>query len=367
MPSRTANAIDFWRGIALVMIFIDHVPGNAYINFTLLHYAFCDAAELFVFLAGWSLSHATGGPLSPQRPGRIIIRLVARAIEIYRAQIVLTALALAILAAMALTRNNPLFLEWHNAGPAFLDPVRTTLGWVLLTHQLSFFDILPLYVVVLLMAPAFIILARFNRLLSLAASVLLYVVTLTFDLRLPTWPGEGGWLFNPMAWQLLLLLGFLASEIAQDNVQFQRFARNMMWPGVVCSVIIMVLSIRGVDIDPLAVPEPRAFFLIDKTNLPPLRLISILVLVAAFQRLFTVSSQRLGRFGEFFCGLGRNSLAVFSVGSLLSMCGQLARFIFGGSLTIDTITVISGLIVMGGTAWFVEWRTRSPSSPSRLS
>src|SRR3954447_16739027 len=86
---REPNAIDFWRGFALLTIFINHVPGNAFEPFTYSHFSISDAAELFVFLAGWAIALA--------------VRVV---------------------------------LEWHNAGPVFADPVPTTIGWVLLTHQL---------------------------------------------------------------------------------------------------------------------------------------------------------------------------------------------------------------------------------------
>jgi hypothetical protein len=367
MPSRADNSIDFWRGIALIMIFIDHVPGNAYGRYTLHQAAFCDAAELFVFLAGWSLSHATGGPLAPQPAGRVVIRLVARAIEIYRAQIVLTALALAMLAATALLRNNPIFLEWHNAGPAFYDPMRTTIGWVLLTHQLWFFDILPLYVVVLLMAPVFVILGRRNRWAALGASLALYCATLTFNLQLPTWPSDTGWFFNPLAWQLILVLGFLAAEVAQDNTALKNTIRWCVPVAAILVAIFAALTIGGFDPDPLSVPEPRFFFLIDKTNLSPSRVVSLLALVFAFHRLFPRFQARLGWLGTWLCGLGRNSLPVFAVGSLLSLVAQLSRFILGGGLTIDTITVLLGLLGMGWTVWFVEWRSRSPSSPLRLS
>lgn len=367
MPSRTANSVDFWRGIALIMIFIDHVPGNLYASYTLHRFAFCDAAELFVFLAGWSLSHATGGPLSPQPAGRVIIRLVARAIEIYRAQLVLTAIALAMLAATALLRNNPIFLEWHNAGPAFYDPMRATIGWVMLTHQLWFFDILPLYVVVLLIAPIMVLIARWNRAAGLFVSFALYALTLTFNIKLPTWPGESGWFFNPLAWQLLLVLGFVGAETAQDSERFRATGRRLVPAAAVAAAVFAGLTMSGFDPDPLQVPEPRFFFLIDKTNLSPSRVVSLLALVIAFHPVFPLLEGHLKGVGRWLCGLGRNSLAVFAVGSLLSLAAQLLRFIHGGGLTIDTITLLSGLVGMGWTAWFVEWRSRSPSSPSRLS
>ena len=61
MP-REANAVDFWRGIALITIFINHVPGIYYARFTHANYSFSDSADLFVFLAGWSLRYIVGSP-----------------------------------------------------------------------------------------------------------------------------------------------------------------------------------------------------------------------------------------------------------------------------------------------------------------
>ena len=59
MP-RQANAVDFWRGFALVSIFINHIPGIFYERLTHRNLSISDSAELFVFLAGWSLGSAGG-------------------------------------------------------------------------------------------------------------------------------------------------------------------------------------------------------------------------------------------------------------------------------------------------------------------
>jgi hypothetical protein len=56
MPRR-ANAIDFWRGFALVTIFLNHIPGLYYSQFTHANISISDSADLFVFLAGWSLRY----------------------------------------------------------------------------------------------------------------------------------------------------------------------------------------------------------------------------------------------------------------------------------------------------------------------
>lgn len=357
---RQANAVDFWRGVALVMIFIDHVPGNVFASFTLHNWAISDAAELFVFLAGWSLSYATGGPFTPEPASRTFIRLVSRAIELYRAQLVITVLALAFLAATALIRANPIYLEWHNAGPAFFDPVRATIGSVLLTYQLSYFNILPLYIVLLLMAPVFIVIGRRSPVVALTLSLGLYGAALVFRIEMPNWPSEEPWFFNPLAWQLLLVLGFLSAEQARANARAKIIARRMMPLAVLVLIVGGGATLLAYSPDPMSVPEPRFLFRFDKTYLSPARLVSLLAVVLAFQSVYRHIGPRLGHFTDLLCSLGRNSLAVFCVASLLSLVGQIVRFVNEGSLLVDVAIVLCGIGLMGFTAWFVEWRSRSP-------
>src|ERR1700680_1548994 len=59
-PGKRVDAIDFWRGFALLTIFIDHVPENAFQHLTIRNFGFSDAAELFVFLSGASVALAYG-------------------------------------------------------------------------------------------------------------------------------------------------------------------------------------------------------------------------------------------------------------------------------------------------------------------
>src|SRR5258707_8718224 len=59
-PAKRIDGIDFWRGLALLMIFIDHVPENVFQHVTQKNFGFSDAAELFVFLSGVSVALAYG-------------------------------------------------------------------------------------------------------------------------------------------------------------------------------------------------------------------------------------------------------------------------------------------------------------------
>src|SRR5687767_1817942 len=158
--TRKANPIDFWRGLALVFIFINHIPGIYYSRLTHANYSLSDSADLFVFLAGWALRYIVGAPGRQQPASYVVLRLGGRALTLYAAQILITMVAIAMLAGAAIWLNNPLLLEWHNAAAVFYEPVSTHIGLALLTHQLGYFDILPLYVVLMVMAPGFALIDR---------------------------------------------------------------------------------------------------------------------------------------------------------------------------------------------------------------
>lgn len=365
---REPNAIDFWRGLALVTIYVNHIPGNTFERYTFSQYGISDAAELFVFLAGWSIGIATRGRDGHPEPRlKSVLRLLSRTIEVYRAQITTMAMALAMIAGTALLLDNPLLLEWHNAGGFFADPIQTVVGYVALTHQLGFFNILPLYVVLLGIAPVFILVARVSRLAALGLSFGLYAASLVFEWNLPSWPGEGDWFFDPLCWQLLLVLGFVGQDLNRESPRLRRWSRRLMPLGIAIVVLGIVLAVLELRPDPLLVPDPRLVFTFDKTYLSPARLIHFIGVLLAFQGVYALISPHLGFVVRYLTGLGRNSLAVFSIGSLLSLAAQLVRFWTGGGILVDVGVVGAGLFALGFTAWFVEWRSRKPRPSSSLS
>jgi hypothetical protein len=367
MP-REPNAVDFWRGFALITIFINHIPGLYYSRFTHGNISLSDSADLFVFLAGWSvrLLSGTGERRMPTRD--LVLRLAGRALELYAAQVLITMIAIAMLAASALEFSNPLLLEWHNAAAVFHDPVPTHIGLAALTHQLGYFDILPLYVVLMLTVPLFAVLDRTAPNLVLPVSFALYVVTLVFRLTLPTWPVPGTWFFNPLAWQLVFVLGFV---MAKGDAGAGAFVRRHIVRIRVAALPLVVLGTLIVWFnwwpDPTKVPEPKLFFIADKTFVTPIRLIQFLSVVAVFSLAYPYI-RWLGAFVwtrwlmapliGLFAMLGRNSLYVFCIGSLLSLAGQVIRYIFRGTVGVDTAVVISGILIMAVTAWLAELRER---------
>ncbi len=355
---RTPNEIDFWRGFALVTIFINHIPGIYFERFTFSIVSLSDSAELFVLLAGWALRMVIDGPARALPPGWLVLRLESRAFQIYVAQIVVTSLAIALLAASALLLDAPFVLDWHNASAIFSDPVRANIGLVLLTHQLGYFNILPIYVVLLFIAPAVVVLHHHSNALLLAVSLVVYAMALIYGMNLPTWPVEGSWFLNPLAWQLIFVIGFLLAGEDGPGGLARRHHLALRWLAVPVAVLGVAVAISNFSPDPVDVPEPKLIFMFDKTYLSPARVIHSLALAAIFAGMFEKIYRWIPGPCQYLCLLGRNSLSVFCALSLLSLSGQIFRFVFGGTVASDAIIVMVGILTMGITAWAAEWRDR---------
>ena len=356
--ARPDNAIDFWRGFALITIFINHIPGIYYERFTHRNISFSDSAELFVFLAGWALRISIDKS-GPNASSFMVVRpLAQRAFTLYVVQIFITTLALGMLAAAARLLDNPLLLEWHNAAPVFYDPVSAHLGLILLTHQLGYFDILPLYVTLMLFAPLMALVHRSARSVLLPASLALYFVTLIFRIELPSWPSPGHWLFNPLAWQLVFVLGFemAGSDGVGSIVQRNLPTLRLVAIPIVCAAGVVVLNSWWPDLTTL--PEPKLFFIVQKTFVTPMRLIQFLALAALVSASYPWFVQWTPSLVSYFAMLGRHSLNVFCVGSLASLAAQIVRFAARGAIGLDTTIVIVGVALLGFTAWVSEWSER---------
>jgi hypothetical protein len=197
---------------------------------------------------------------------------------------------------------------------------------------------------------------------------------LAFRLTLPTWPVSGTWFFNPLAWPVLFVLGF---TLARPDFGAGALARRYIVPLRVVALPIVILgllvALLGWWPDPTKVPDPKLFFIADKTYVTPIRLIQFLSLVAVFSILFPyirwLANVRFLRWPVMgliglLAMLGRNSLYVFCIGSLLSLLAQIVRYYYRGSVGSDTAVVVCGILVMAFTAWLAESRQRARPAPS---
>jgi hypothetical protein len=355
---REPNEIDFWRGFALVTIFVNHIPGLYFERFTYRNLSLSDSAELFVFLAGWSLRLMVEGPGAGMPMRSLVPRLYGRALTVYFAQLVITEMAVAILAGASIIYNAPFLLQIHNVSAVFQDPVRAHVGVVLMTHQLGYFNILPLYVALMFVAPLIAIGSHYCRWLLLPLSLGIYLLTLAKGINLPTWPVAGTWFLNPLAWQFIYVLGFLLAGKDGLGAWARRHRRVLFLFALPIVALGVLIALTRYSPNPADVPNLKLFFTFDKTFLSPARLIHMLALAAVFAGIFKPVRAWLPSVTAYCSLLGRNSLYVFCAASLFSLCGQIFRLANGGLLVTDTCLFVAGLAIMGGVAWLSDGRPR---------
>lgn len=363
--TRQPNAVDFWRGFALITIFINHVPGLYLEIFTHRNISISDSADLFVFLAGWALFLSIGGASREPAPiAPVLSRLMRRVVTIYAAQLLISCIAIAMLAYAAKAFENPLLLEWHNAAAIFYDPGNAHIGLVLLTYQLGYFDILPLYVVLMIAAPLIVVIHRVAPSLLLPISFFIYICALVFEVSPQSWPTSGTWFFNPFAWQFLFVLGFLCANPASLGRIIERYRRPLMFAAVPIAVLGALIMQFSWWPNTFLVPQPKLLFIADKTYMTPMRLIQFLGLAMTMSCVYPVLARLIPAMSHFLSMLGRNSLNVFCVGSLLSLGCQILLFLYQHGIMIDMAIGIGGIGLLGLTAWISEWRGETSSARS---
>src|SRR5271154_2608063 len=198
--------LDLFRGIALWLIFLDHIPRNIVSWITIRNFGFSDATEIFIFISGYTAAFVYGRAMRDR--GFIVssARILRRAWQIYVAHIFLFTIFMAEIAYVAATFDNPLYAEEMNILDFLKQPDVTIFQALLLKFKPVNMDVLPLYIMLLLLFPPMLWVLIRQPGFALAGSALMYVLAWNFDWNLPAYP-NGVWFFNPFAWQLLFVFG----------------------------------------------------------------------------------------------------------------------------------------------------------------
>ncbi|MGH6676143.1 MAG: OpgC family protein, partial [Xanthobacteraceae bacterium] len=206
LPGGRDLRLDLFRGIALWLIFLDHIPENIVNLFTLRNYGFSDATEIFIFISGYTAAFVYGRAMRER--GFIVssARILRRAWQIYVAHIFLFTIFMAEIAYVAATFSNPLYAEEMNILGFLKQPDVTIFQALLLKFKPVNMDVLPLYIVLLMLFPPVLRLLLWQPAYALIGAAAVYILALHFNINLPAYP-NGVWVFNPFAWQLLFVFG----------------------------------------------------------------------------------------------------------------------------------------------------------------
>src|SRR6202140_2677116 len=217
--------LDFFRGVALIFIFIDHIPENILSYFTLEAVGFFDAAEVFIFISGFAAALAYGRRLIQEGALYATAQVLHRAWQLYVAHIFLFVIFIAEVSYTATTFKNPMYNEEMRVADFLDEPHVAVVKALLLQFQPTFLDILPLYILMLVIFPVVLLGMQRHPLLVLLPSFMLYLVVQATNLSVPAYPEGHVWYFNPLAWQFLFISGAALGFTWRNERRWARWAR----------------------------------------------------------------------------------------------------------------------------------------------
>lgn len=271
--------LDFFRGIAMFIILIAHVPSDWLALWIPARFGFSDATEMFVFCSGMASAIAFGRVFREQGLMIGTARVGYRMWQVYWAHI---GLFIAVAATTVwLTSLDPDGVDYTarlNLYQFFGAPLTHVPALLTLTYVPNYFDILPMYIVVLALMPVVIALSRIHLgLVAMFVIGLWLAVTIT-RYNLPAEVrSDRGWFFNPFAWQLVFFTGF---ALMSGWIKPPPIDRRLVW----LALAIVLLSVpfayfRVINLVPeIQIWRKANVVLFDKTNFGILRYVHFLAL-----------------------------------------------------------------------------------------
>ena len=358
MPAGRDLRLDLFRGLALWLIYLDHIPSNMVSWITIRNYGFSDATEIFVFISGYTAAYVYGREMQDRGVVVASARILKRAWQLYVAHIFLFVIYMAEIAYVAASFDNPLYSEEMGIFNFLKQPDVTMIQAMLLKFKPANMDVLPLYIVLLAGFPPMLWLLLRRSTIALAASVTLYALTWRFDLNFPAYP-NGTWVFNPLAWQLLFVFGAWCALGGAERIGKVARSRPVFWLAVGYLVFAFLITMTWY-FPHLAAYVPRWFsewmYPIDKTNLDVLRFAHFLALATLTLRYVprdwaAVSSPFMRP--AILCG--QHSLEIFCLGVFLSFAGHFAMVEISDGIAMQILVSALGIAAMVATAALITW------------
>jgi hypothetical protein len=349
--------LDFFRGLALLFIFLNHIPNNAVSWLSNRNYGFSDATETFVFISGYSVLLAYGAAM--RNEGFVIgtARIWRRVWQIYTAHVFLFIVFIAQIAWLA-ARYNLDLAEEMNIGPLFEEPHILMLQALLLKFRPVNMDVLPMYIALMAAFPPVMWLMQRRPHLVLGASFALWLVVQFTHWNLPAYP-DGHWYFNPLAWQFLFVLGAWCA-IHRQQAPWRRLptkwitAAAMLY--VIFSAAIVLSWLRPEWASRVPDAIERLLYPIDKTEMDTWRLLHFLALAWLVVLLVSPDAKFLRwRLSGLLILCGQHSLHVFCAGIFLSFAGHFVLSEVSPGLIAQFAVSITGAALMIGLAALMAW------------
>ncbi|WP_408871768.1 OpgC family protein [Entomobacter blattae] len=343
--------MDALRGVALTMMFVDHIPQNLLSKFTMRNVGFADAAEIFVILAGFASWLAYGRGIIRQGWPQILLRLLRRCVTLYIYQLCMAVGSIVII------------LLWRRFTPVpvdFLEPELAYNFWswwrlVLLEALPSNLNILPLYIVLLALFPLIFLGIQWNvgATLAISGAIWLYA-NINPAFNFTNWLDPDGWYFDPVAWQFLFVLGVVSAWYTTPRGG--SFPRRH-WLVVLCWGYLVFSLLQVFPWQNWGLGDMRLLTDLaspSKTVLAPFRLLDVLAIFYLVQSSQWASRLSESRAGQILALYGRHSLEVFSAGTILDLLGRLLFVTFDDGWVLQIGVNVVGLGLLYGLAKILD-------------
>ncbi|MEM1273649.1 MAG: OpgC domain-containing protein [Pseudomonadota bacterium] len=381
--------LDFFRGIAMFIILIAHTPGNWFTLWIPARFGFSDATEMFVFCSGMASAIAFGKVFEQRGVLLGTARVGFRVWQVYWAHI---GLFLAIAATMAALNASGAFERDYvgqlNLYPFFRNTAENLPALLTLTYVPNYFDILPMYLVILAMMPLVVGLKKIH--LGLAAAFVLVLWFVAQEgvqqeylvqhagsrafwpvlLELPAEPwSEREWFFNPFGWQLVFFTGFafMAGWLPAPPV-------NRVLIALALIIVIGNVALSNIGIRELGFDWARDWRIanrewITKTDFGLLRFVQFLSLAylawiaagpgGAWLMRLTQHSATRGLMA-LILKVGQQSLPIFITSMFLARLMGVAFDVLGRSHGTMILVNGTGALILVAVAYSVGWIKAQP-------
>ncbi|AWU95248.1 OpgC family protein [Azospirillum ramasamyi] len=376
MQQRQARDVrlDLFKGVALLIIFVNHVGGNPLAKVMPARFGPSDSAEIFVFISGYAVALAYGPVLAERGFAACQRKALGRCRQLWAANIA-TMLVSALVVALAVHAAG-LPMEDSNRLESFaplFDSPAVAMAWHLVLMYLPFtLDILALYILLVAASPLFLwSCARFGVAAVVAGSAALYLLAQAAPGLIPPNLWEESWNFSPLAWQCVFFLGAaLALVVRSGGVTLPRSPWLL---AVALAVVVGMALWKGAasDLGRALVPAGLHGWLpeqtipwTDKDTLGPMRLLHFLALACAAALLVPRDAAWLRSApARLLTACGRHSLPVFCVGVVLSFAGT-ALLMAGKGAAMVLAVNLGGIALLLVLALVLE-RRRTRRLPAK--
>ncbi|ACF03741.1 OpgC domain-containing protein [Rhodopseudomonas palustris] len=357
VPKRELR-LDLFRGLALWLIFIDHLPANVLTWFTLRNYGFSDATEIFIFISGYTAAFVYGKAMTELGFVVAAARILKRVWQIYVAHVFLFTIFLAEISYVATSFQNPLYSEEMGILDFLKQPDVTIVQALLLRFRPVNMDVLPLYIVLMFFLPPILWLMRRWPDITLGLATLLYAATWQFDLHLTAYP-SGAWVFNPYAWQLLFVFGAWCAMGGAKRLSRVLASKVTLWLAAAYLVAAFYVTLTWYTPQLFhTLPKwlEQWMYPIDKPNLDVLRFAHFLALAALTVRFIPRDWPALNSpWLRPLILCGQHSLEIFCIGIFLAFAGYFILAEVSGGAVLHFFVSVTGICIMSAAAWLFSW------------